>query len=254
MAYRITPLQAFADNYIWLIDNGREALCIDPGEAEPVLTFLDANGLNLSQIWLTHGHNDHIGGVAQLKQRFSGCRVFGAADIAVADETLSEGSVVQWQDVRAQVWHTPGHTEQHISFIAEISGSLNVFCGDTLFSGGCGRAFTGRPDWLYRSLQRFDTLPENTLFYPAHEYTAANLRFAAHIEPDNADIQAALSAAETRADKPTLPVDLAHERRINPFLRVHLAAVAQRVAQEYPHTDRQPENVFAALRDWKNRF
>lgn len=252
--WRIEAVAAFADNYIWLLHNGQEAVCVDPGDHFPVADFLRQRGLQLAQIWITHAHADHTGGVAQLKQMFSGCRIYGAADIDGRDETVGEGSGWMHHGLRVQVWHTPGHTENHLAFLVQTDSGLHVFCGDTLFSAGCGRAFSGRPDWLCQSLQRFDTLPPQTWFYPAHEYTEANLRFAAHIEPDNADIQAALAAAGQRGGTPTVPVTLAHERRVNPFLRLSHPPLLAAVEQQCGLADRQPETVFAALREWKNRF
>lgn len=251
MSYSITPIPAFADNYIWLVQYAQQALVIDPGEAEPVLAYLRQHRLELSQIWITHHHNDHIGGIAALKQAFPQAQVIGATDIQVAEQIVADGDVVAWHDIRAQVWQTAGHTEQHLCYLAAISGSLNVFCGDTLFSAGCGRAFTGRPDWLFQSLQRLNTLPEHTLFYPAHEYTASNLRFAAAVEPDNPYIQAAIAAAQKT---PTLPVSLAHERQINPFLRTHQATVKYAAEQFSGSHLANEEAIFIALREWKKQF
>ncbi|MDO4434355.1 MAG: hydroxyacylglutathione hydrolase [Alysiella sp.] len=253
---RITPIAALQDNYIWLLDNGSHALCIDPGQAEPVLDFVRQHRLQLDSIWLTHFHHDHIDGVAELAQQFSQVAIYGASDVQAALSPLSihtvgEGSCVKWHNITAQVWHTAGHTEQHLSYLLDVSGSLHVFCGDTLFAAGCGRAFTQRPDWLYHSLQRFNTLPENTLFYPAHEYTASNLRFAVHLEPDNAQIQAALIAAY---NTPTLPTTLMHERQINPFLRVHLPSIRQQAEHFSGSTLNDEMAVFTALRAWKNVF
>jgi len=146
---------------------------------------------------------------------------------------------------------TPGHPGRHVSYLLENSDGLHVFCGDTLFSAGCGRVFTGTIEELYDSFQRFNQLPEETLFYPAHEYTAANLRFAGFIEPENPDIRAALRAAE---HTPTLPVTLAHERRINPFLRVDFPQVRERVEELAGRGLNSGLEVFAALRELKNRF
>jgi len=145
----------------------------------------------------------------------------------------------------------PAHPDRHISYLLENSDGLHVFCGDTLFSAGCGRVFTGTIEQLYDSFHRFNQLPEETLFYPAHEYTASNLRFAQHIEPDNADIQTALSAAE---HTPTLPVSLAHERKVNPFFRVHLPQVQARAEELSGRKLNSELEVFAALRELKNQF
>ena len=245
----IVALPALGDNYIWLLRQGGRVVCVDPGDAEPVLDYVREHGLDLDAVWLTHHHGDHTAGVAALKQRFPDCTVYGPAGLE-ADITVGEGSHWPWQDAEVTVWHMPGHTARHVAYLLTQGRQTHVFCGDTLFSAGCGRVFDGTAADLYRSLMRLNTLPEHTLFYPAHEYTAANLRFALAVEPDNADMAAALQAA---AHTPTLPVTLAHERRINPFLRVHLPAI-QAVARQQDAAAVDEAAVFAALRQWKNIF
>ena len=248
---KITPVQALNDNYIWMIQDGNHAACVDPSDATPVLIFLVRNRLMLAQTWVTHLHYDHIGGVQSLKNGFMESPVYGEADIDVATHTVTAGTQCPFGDGLVTVWATPGHTDRHVSYLLENAEGLHVFCGDTLFSAGCGRVFTGTIEELYDSFQRFNQLPEDTLFYPAHEYTASNLRFAEFIEPENPDIQAALRAAE---DTPTLPVTLAHERKINPFLRVDLPQVRERVEELAGKRLNNGLEVFAALRELKNRF
>ncbi|MBH5328979.1 hydroxyacylglutathione hydrolase [Eikenella sp. S3360] len=248
---QILPIPALADNYIWLLHQGSEAVCIDPGEAAPVLGYLKNHNLSLRQIWVTHHHDDHTGGLAELRRHFPDCAVYGNRDIPEATETAGEGSHWPLWQGQVRVWHTPGHTDSHLSYLLQDNDQLHVFCGDTLFSAGCGRVFTGTIGQLFASLQRFNRLPEHTLFYPAHEYTAANLRFAAHIELHNPAIARSLQAA---ANIPTLPVSLAHERQINPFLRTADFQVAARAAELSGQTLANEEQVFAALRELKNRF
>lgn len=248
---KITPVKALNDNYIWMIQDGNHAACVDPSDATPVLIFLVRNRLMLAQTWVTHLHYDHIGGVQSLKNGFMESPVYGEADIDVATHTVTAGTQFPFGDGLVTVWATPGHTDRHVSYLLENAEGLHVFCGDTLFSAGCGRVFTGTIEELYDSFQRFNQLPEDTLFYPAHEYTASNLRFAEFIEPENPDIQAALRAAE---DTPTLPVTLAHERKINPFLRVDLLHVRERVEELVGKQLDSGLEVFAALRELKNRF
>lgn len=247
----ITPVKALNDNYIWMIQDGNHAACIDPSDATPVLVFLVRNRLMLAQTWITHLHHDHIGGVQSLKNGFMESPVYGEADIDLATHTVTAGTQFPFGDGLVTVWATPGHTDRHVSYLLENAEGLHVFCGDTLFSAGCGRVFTGTIEDLYDSFQRFNQLPEETLFYPAHEYTASNLRFAEFIELENPDIQAALRAAE---DTPTLPVTLAHERNINPFLRVGLPHVRERVEDLVGKQLDSGLEVFAALRELKNRF
>lgn len=247
----IIAVPAFNDNYIWLAVHQNRAACIDPGDAAPVLDYLQKRGLTLAQIWITHAHHDHTGGVAALKKVFPACTVYGNRDVTGADKTIGEGGKLEFGGYAIEVWATPGHTDTHLGYLLNLSDGLHVFCGDTLFSGGCGRVFTGTAAQLFASLQRYNGLPEHTLFYPAHEYTAANLRFAAHIEPDNPDIQTALAQANRT---PTLPVTLAHERKINPFLRTAKSEVVARTAELSGVGLNGEAAVFAALRELKNSF
>ncbi|HEZ3154966.1 TPA: hydroxyacylglutathione hydrolase [Neisseria meningitidis] len=248
---KITPVKALTDNYIWMIQHGNHAVCVDPSEPSPVLEFLVRNRLMLAQTWVTHPHPDHEGGAAALWRSYMESPVYGESDIEAATHTVTAGTQFTFGDGQVTVWATPGHTDRHTSYLLETSDGIHVFCGDTLFSAGCGRVFTGTIEQLYDSFQRFNRLPENTLFYPAHEYTAANLRFAAHIEPDNADIQTALKAA---AHTPTLPVTLAHERRVNPFLRVDLPHVRDRAEALSGKTLNSSLDTFVALRELKNQY
>ena len=248
---QILPIPALADNYIWLLRQGNEAVCIDPGAAEPVVGYLKAHRLTLRQIWITHHHSDHTAGLAELAHRFPDCTIYGNRDIPEATRTVGEGSSWEIWQRPVSVWHTPGHTQTHLSYLLQDNTQIHVFCGDTLFSAGCGRIFTGTAAQLFASLQRYNRLPENTLFYPAHEYTAANLRFAAHIEPHNNAIERSLQAA---AHIPTLPVSLAHERQINPFLRTADARLAERTAQLAGRQLTGEQQIFTALRELKNHF
>lgn len=250
MSLHIHPLAAFTDNYIWLLVSGAEAVCVDPGAAEPVAGYLKRHGLSLQQIWLTHHHHDHTGGVAALRQAYPDCAVYGHRSFEHTGRAVEEGGRLAAFGRSAEVWHVPGHTDTHLAYVLNAGDRRHVFCGDTLFSAGCGRVFTGTAEQLFHSLQRFNGLPADTLFYPAHEYTAANLRFAAHIEPDNADVARALAELSV----PSLPVSLAQERRINPFLRAGLPAVAQRAAALSGQNPADECAVFCTLRALKNDF
>ena len=247
----IHPIPAFSDNYIWLIECRGTAVCVDPGESGAVLAYLEQHKLTLSQIWITHHHHDHTGGISDLKKAFPECTVYGNTDISHADVRVDEGSRLLYCGRNVDVWSTPGHTDSHLTYILHLSDGLHVFCGDTLFSAGCGRVFTGTAQQLFSSLQRYTTLPPHTLFYPAHEYTAANLRFAAHIEPDNPAVQTALEAAR---HIPTLPVSLAHELVVNPFLRTNRRETAEKVRSLSKVATQNEIEIFAAMRELKNNF
>ena len=255
--YTLTPLPAFDDNYLWLLDNGAQAWVVDPGDATPVLAHLQAHGLALAGILLTHHHGDHTGGVAALRQA-TGAVVYGPAHEALPEpvQRLSNGDTVQGLGLRWRVIEVPGHTSGHIAYFAQdVNGAPLLFCGDTLFSGGCGRLFEGTPAQMLASLQTLAALPDDTRICCAHEYTLSNLRFALAVEPGNAELQAyqARCQALRAQGLPTLPAQLATERCINPFLRSHLPSVSAAVQAQAPQA-RDPVAVFAALREWKNRF
>lgn len=247
---RVIPLPAFADNYIWLIECDGKFACIDPGDAAPVQAYLAARGAVLQQIWITHHHHDHTGGVAALQTAYPNVAVIGHSDIAGITQPVGEGSRWAFAGYEVEVWAVPGHTDSHVAYLWHVPDGLRVFCGDTLFSAGCGRVFTGTMAQLFASLNRLSALPDEALLYPAHEYTAANLRFAQHIEPDNAAVRQALHDSAI----PSLPVRVAHERAVNPFLRVNEPAVRERAAALSGQPCLEPLAVFAALRELKNHF
>lgn len=247
------PVPAFNDNYLWLLHDQHTAWVVDPGDAAPVQAYLQQHGLALAGILLTHHHADHVGGVAELRQTH-GCPVFGPAHEVLPEPLtrLQEGDRVELLGHGFTVLDVPGHTAGHIAYYcASVNGAPLLFCGDTLFSAGCGRLFEGTPAQMYASLQKIAALPDATQVCCTHEYTLSNLRFALAVEPDNPDLTRHLAHCQTLRDQglPTLPSTLKLEKRINPFLRAHLPSVACAVP---PATG--PAAVFAALREWKNRF
>ncbi len=255
----LIPLPAFADNYIWLLHNGRQALVVDPGDAEPVIHALAAAGLQLQSIVVTHHHSDHVGGVAALREA-TGATVYGPARETIPSPyvPLNGGDTMEALGLRWQVLDVPGHTAGHIAYYsADMDGDPILFCGDTLFSAGCGRLFEGTPAQMHASLAQLAALPGNTRMCAAHEYTLSNLRFASAVEPNNPAIaQYTAQCQALRAQStPTLPAQLANELRVNPFLRCTEPDVA-RAAREYDpstHSD-DATAVLATLRRWKNEF
>jgi hydroxyacylglutathione hydrolase len=254
----LTPLPAFQDNYLWLLHDGQRALVVDPGDAQPVRTFLAANGLKLDTILVTHHHADHTGGVDALRDE-TGARVYGPVRERIPEPfiALAEGDAIDVLGVRFQVFDVPGHTAGHIAYYAaSIDGTPLVFCGDTLFSGGCGRLFEGTPAQMVDSLVKLTALPGDTRVCCTHEYTLGNLKFATAVEPGNAELIHYRQQCEQRRSRgePTLPSTIALEKEINPFLRARQPAVAQS-AHGYNGADEGDEvAVFAALRQWKNEF
>lgn len=257
---RLTAIPAFADNVIWAVTDAarRHCLLVDPGDAGPVRDWLTREGLALAAILVTHHHGDHTGGIAAL--RGPGVAVYGprAEPIAGVDHPVGEGSTVDVPSLALQftVLDVPGHTAGHVAYHGVVDGTPLLFCGDTLFSAGCGRLFEGSAAQLHDSLSRLAALPPDTLVCCAHEYTLGNLRFAAAVEPDNPDVARMTAWATARRARglPTLPGDLARERRVNPFLRTGEPAVAAAIAR---HAGQVPESdaaAFGVLRRWKDGF
>lgn len=242
-----------------MLHDAGQALIVDPGDPEPVLQALDAQGLKLAGILVTHHHRDHTGGVAALREA-TGAPVFGPAteDIPEPLTRLRDGDQVELLGLRFTVFDVPGHTAGHIAYYCEnVNGAPLLFCGDTLFSGGCGRLFEGTPAQMLASLDCLAALPDTTQVCCTHEYTLSNLKFAVAVEPGNAALLEYRAQCEAlRAqDLPTLPSRMDLERAINPFLRVREAAVAQAAqAHDASTVPADPVSVLAALREWKNDF
>ena len=256
---QLLPLPALSDNYIWaLVDDDGVAVIVDPGEAAPVLAAAE-QGLRPVAVLLTHHHPDHIGGTGTLQERWSDLAVFAPDDVRIgcATQTVGEGADFGAGRWRFSVMEVPGHTRSHLAYVMHGgAGDEAVFCGDTLFSLGCGRMFEGTPSQMHRSLMRLAALPGSTRVCCGHEYTLANAAFARTVDPDNPALQRRTIEAQAMRDsaQPTLPSTIASERACNPFLRCTRPAIVAAVASRLGHAPADAVATFAELRRWKDGF
>ena len=258
--FSLVPLPAFTDNYIWVVHNDRSAVVVDPGLGAVVADFLASRRLTLEAILVTHHHADHTGGLAELAPVCTGPVIAPARErdrIRGATRWVSEGDCMEALNMSWHVMAVPGHTSGHVAYVGSAGGGASVLmCGDTLFSAGCGRLFEGSALDMHNSLRKLAALPDDTLVCCAHEYTLSNLRFAAEVEPENADIQSHQRYCEDLRQRnlPTLPSSICQEKAINPFLRTHLPQVQRSVAASVGRTTTAGADTLGALREWKNRF
>ncbi len=262
---QVRPIAAYDDNYIWLLSDSHCAVVVDPGDAEPVIAYLQANKLTLQAILITHHHADHMGGIADLVAWAKDSHqltptVYGPTNEAIPGVTdaLMQGDSLHLDkpDLTFWVLDVPGHTAGHIAYYVEAGDQQHLFCGDTLFACGCGRLFEGSPAQMVSSLEKFKKLPDSTLVYCAHEYTLSNIKFALTVDPHNQDLKDWKSRAESlrQVGKPTVPTTIAHEKLVNPFLRCDFLPVINSVNRHSPLKSKEPVDVFAGLRAWKDVF
>lgn len=263
----LAPIPAFSDNYIWVWHDNTRAVVVDPGETTGVEAYLQQHVLKLDSILVTHHHGDHTGGVTALQAATSATVYAPAGECANLDAArVTHGSVLTLLDTPCRVLHVPGHTSGHVAYVLETEAEQPLlFCGDTLFSAGCGRLFEGTAAQMLASLQALAQLPPGTQVCCTHEYTLGNIRFALSVEPDNATLQDMQTRCKALRDnhQPTLPSTIAQELLINPFLRVREPTV-RAAAQAWCHQaalrgqttvdDMTDADALAALREWKNTF
>ena len=253
--FNIVPVSAFTDNYIWVIHDQYHAVVVDPGEAKPVLSFLQQKNLKLIAILNTHHHNDHVGGNLALLQQFP-VPVYGPGSESISTVThcLKEGDSVYLAELSLglSILDIPGHTAGHIAYY----GANLLFCGDTLFACGCGRLFEGTAQQMYTSLNKLARLPDKTAVYCGHEYTLANINFAKLVEPGNQALtQLQVSAEKQRKlNLPTLPSTIVMEKACNPFLRCNQPEVIHNASNYIGKPLTDPVSVFATIREWKNNI
>lgn len=255
---QILPIPAFDDNYIWLLADPAtgQAFVVDPGDAAPVIEALEREQLELAGILITHHHFDHVGGLEQLSEAFKPV-VYGPENPGINGITrrLSGDDVIEVLGLTFRILEVPGHTLDHIAYYHDGPQPL-LFCGDTLFAGGCGRVFEGNPPMMWRSLQSLAALPPETRVYCAHEYTLANLSFAHAVEPHNKALaeRIELAQASRQRGEPTVPSDIALELATNPFLRCEQAELLDSLKDQGKLQGIRPEEVFTSVRSWKDHF
>ncbi|CAG8998205.1 MAG: Hydroxyacylglutathione hydrolase GloB [Candidatus Celerinatantimonas neptuna] len=255
---QILTIPAFNDNYIWLLHNPQQRQCavIDPGQADTLLKRLGALQANLSYILLTHHHQDHIGGVEKLLEHYPECKVYANSQSSLPFQTIGveSGQSIELKalDISLEVISTPGHTSDHVTYY----DGHHLFCGDTLFNCGCGRLFEGTAEQMINSLEKIASLPTSTQIYSAHEYTLSNLKFALTIEPENKTLQAyqQIMVKQRQQGLPTIPFDLASQLDCNPFLRCQKPSVKAAVEASQQSPCSSEIDVFAGLRQLKDRF
>lgn len=256
----IHPIPAFNDNYIWILTDkdSSHAWVVDPGDAKPVIQYLEAHQLNLVGIIITHHHPDHTGGVAKLKTLYD-CHVAGPSHlIKLVDQGLEDGDSIRIFENDFHVIATPGHTLDHLCYFGKDENSAHIlFSGDTLFRGGCGRLFEGTPLQMHESLQKLSKLPAETLVYCTHEYTLANYSFALSLEENNQNLQKYDQECQDLRAKnhPTIPTKISIEQEVNPFLRCHIEEVSISAAKQLDQEVASSiENKFAQIRRAKDSF
>ncbi len=251
----INPLPILSDNYLWLLHQPESEwlIAIDPGDAQPAIEFANKNNKKITAILVTHRHWDHTDGINELVKHFN-CPVYGPGSEHIPQVThaVSEGEQICLHGIHFDVIEIPGHTQEHIAYTCTLDGILRLFSGDTLFSAGCGRLLGGTAEQLKQSLDRIKALPDNTKIYCTHEYTAANLKFAQHLMPDNLHVQNKITACLNASC--TLPTTVAEEKLINPFLRCNDNSIKKELDTKYSKTFVTEQEVFSYLRQWKDHF
>jgi hydroxyacylglutathione hydrolase len=251
----IEPIEAFSDNYIWLLTTNEGSLVIDPGESNKLLKILKEKDLDLKAILITHHHYDHTGGIEEILSAKS-IDVYGPNNnINSINIRVSNESKINLLGIEFEVIEIPGHTLDHIAFFSENNGNPILFCGDTLFAGGCGRVFEGTFKQMYDSLSILKKLPLNTKVYSGHEYTESNLKFATNVEPLNQTIISRYNEVIElrRQGLPTLPTTIKLELETNPFFRVDRNEVQKLISEKF-NTPRNNKDIFTTVRQWKDNF
>ena len=251
----VEPIKAFEDNYIWLVTTNEGSIVVDPGESSKIIKLIDENKINLKGIFVTHHHYDHTDGLKDLSRKLN-IDIYGPCNnINEINKRVKNSDHISILGIDFKIIEVPGHTLDHIAFYSFNDGEPILFCGDTLFAGGCGRIFEGTYEQMFESLNKLSSLPKNTKIYCGHEYTLSNLKFAIEVDSNNKDLIKEYEQIKRlrNIDCPSLPSTLDRELKINPFLRYDNYSIKNKIKKEFGISGNGLD-IFTALRKWKDSF
>ena len=250
----VEPIKAYTDNYIWLVSTNEGSIVVDPGESKEILNLVDSNKIDLKGVLITHHHYDHTNGLLDLTNKMN-LEVYGPKKIEGINNIVKESDKFSLIGIDFEVIEIPGHTLDHLAFYSSNNRDPILFCGDTLFAGGCGRVFEGTFEQMFMSLKKISKYPKETKVFCGHEYTLSNLKFALEVDKDNKDLVNEFNNIEKliSSDIPSLPTNLNKELKLNPFLRCHDIDIKNKVIEKFDIIDDELQ-IFTALRKWKDNF
>ena len=251
----VEPIKAFTDNYIWLVSTNEGSIVIDPGESKNIQKLIDNKTIDLKGILITHHHYDHTNGLSELVKK-NELEVYGPVNnIDGINHRLNDKDKISIIGIDFDVISIPGHTLDHIGFYSANASNPILFCGDTLFAGGCGRIFEGTYEQMFNALKKITKLPTNTNIYCGHEYTLSNLKFALEADDTNKELIEEFKKVENKINSniPSLPTTLDKELKVNPFLRCDNINIQNKIIEKFKVSNNELE-VFTALRKWKDNF
>ena len=250
----VEPIKAYTDNYIWLVSTNEGSIVVDPGESKEILNLIDTNEIDLKGVLITHHHYDHTNGLLDLTNKMN-LEVYGPKKIEGINNIVKESDKFSLIGIDFEVIEIPGHTLDHLAFFSSNNKDPILFCGDTLFAGGCGRVFEGTFEQMFKSLKKISNYPKETKIFCGHEYTLSNLKFALEVDEDNKELADEYINVKKliSSDIPSLPTNLNKELKVNPFLRCNEINIKNKVIDKFDIIDNELE-VFTALRKWKDNF
>ena len=250
----VEPIKAYTDNYIWLVSTNEGSIVVDPGESKEILNLIDTNKIDLKGVLITHHHYDHTNGLLDLTNKIN-LEVYGPKKIEGINNIVEEFDKFSLIGIDFEVIEIPGHTLDHLAFFSSNNKDPILFCGDTLFAGGCGRVFEGTFEQMFKSLKKISNYPKETKIFCGHEYTLSNLKFALKVDEDNKQLADEYINVKKliSSDIPSLPTNLNKELKLNPFLRCNEINIKNKVIDKFDIIDDELE-IFTALRKWKDNF